>query len=388
MFLARYRLDLPFSCPVHQLGIGKQQMVEIAKALSEDARVLILDEPTSALTEGEVTTLMEILRHLKSEGKTCLYISHKLDELFAITDRITVFRDGEVMGTVDTAATTSEAIIAMMVGREMTERFPTGQRKPAEVVLQVEDLTAADPNRGGKQVVRDCSFDLRKGEVLGVAGLMGSGRTELVSALFGLYGRQTTGKITLNNQPVAIQSPREAMRCGISLVPEDRKRLGLVVEQSILKNISLPNLDRFAGFGTINKHLEHNECRRMAQNLAVKTPTLTALVNSLSGGNQQKVVIAKWLLSSPQILILDEPTRGIDVGAKYEIYKLMNQLAEEGVGIIMVSSELPEIINLSDRILVMCEGACAGILARAEATQEKVMALATGLVSNGEVTNG
>lgn len=383
--LARYRLDLPFACPVHLLGVGKQQMVEIARALSEDAQVLILDEPTSSLTEAEVETLMEILTNLKAEGKTCLYISHKLEELFTITDRITVFRDGEVVRTVDTTETTSEAIIAMMVGREMTERFPIGNRNPGQVVLKVEDLTANDPEQAGKEVVRGCSFDLRKGEILGVSGLMGSGRTELVSALFGVYGRHTTGNIILEGETLYIHSPRDAMNYGISLVPEDRKRLGLIVEQSILKNISLPNLDGFAGFASINKHKELKECERIAKEMAVKTPTLAALVNSLSGGNQQKVVISKWLLSSPEILILDEPTRGIDVGAKYEIYKLMNTLAEEGVSIIMVSSELPEILSMSDRILVMCEGACAGVLDRSEATQEKIMSLATGLMSNGEV---
>ena len=384
--LARYNLDLPFATPVAQLGVGKQQMVEIARALSEDAQVLILDEPTSALTESEVSTLMDILRRLKAEGKTCLYISHKLEELFTITDRITVFRDGEVVGTVDTQDTTSEDIIAMMVGRRMTERFPKGNRQPGDIILKVENFSADDPDQAGKQVVKNVSFDLKKGEILGISGLMGSGRTELVSALFGVYGRSTKGRLSLENQPIQIRSPRDAMNHGLSLVPEDRKRMGLIDEQSILKNISLPNLERFAGFGTINKLREHRQCEEIARELAIKTPTLNALVNSLSGGNQQKVVVAKWLLSNPRVLILDEPTRGIDVGAKYEIYKLMNKLAEEGVSIIMVSSELPEILSMSDRILVMHEGSLAGVLEAREATQEKIMALATGLAVNGEVS--
>jgi D-xylose transport system ATP-binding protein len=382
--LAQYNLDLPFSSMVGRLSVGKQQMVEIARALAEDAQILILDEPTSALTDSEVATLMGILRNLREQGKTCIYISHKLEELFEITDQVTVLRDGQVVGTLETSRTSSEQIIAMMVGREMTERFPAGNRKPGGVILEVEELSSFDPEQGHKQVVKKVSFGLRKGEILGVAGLMGSGRSELVTSLFGVYGKNTKGRIRVNGEDLSITSPRAAMNHGISLIPEDRKRMGLVVEQSILKNISLPNLERFAGFGSINQHKELNECEKIAKGLSVKTPTLRALVNSLSGGNQQKVVIAKWLLGSPNILILDEPTRGIDVGAKYEIYKLMNQLAEEGVSIIMVSSELPEILSMSDRILVMNEGKLAGILDHKEATQEKIMALATGMAANGE----
>jgi D-xylose transport system ATP-binding protein len=382
--LARYNLDLPFATKVGNLSVGKQQMVEIARALAEDAQVLILDEPTSALTDAEVATLMEILSNLRDQGKTCLYISHKLEELFEITDQVTVIRDGRVVGTLQTEKTNSEEIIAMMVGREMTERFPSGNRDPNGILLEVEGLSSSDPDQGNKQVVKDVSFDLRKGEILGVAGLMGSGRSELVTSLFGVYGKYTTGTIRIMGEELSITSPREAMNHGFSLIPEDRKRMGLIAGQSILKNISLPNLERFAGFASIKKHLELNQCENIAKELAVKTPTLSALVNSLSGGNQQKVVLAKWLLSSPKVLILDEPTRGIDVGAKYEIYKLINHLAEEGVSIIMVSSELPEVVSMSDRILVMHEGKLAGILDHQEATQEKIMALATGMTPNGE----
>jgi len=367
---------------VDDLSVGKQQMVEIAKALSEDAKVLILDEPTSALTEAEVDTLMGILRDLKTRGVTCIYISHKLEEFFRITDEITVFRDGAVVGTVDTQDVDHEKIVAMMVGREMKERFPKGNRKPGEVVLEVKDLSVEDPFHLGKKALDNISFTVRKGEILGVAGLMGSGRSELVTTIFGEYGRNRTGEILLNGRTVANTSAREAMNNRISLVPEDRKEMGLVLEHSIVKNIALPNLDQFATMFSINEHKELEQCEKMAKYLAIKTPSLQAVVNSLSGGNQQKVVIAKWLMSNPKILIMDEPTRGIDVGAKYEIYKLMNSLAEEGVAIIMVSSELPEILGMSDRILVMHEGECTGILDRAEATQENIMELATGLTHN------
>jgi D-xylose transport system ATP-binding protein len=380
--LQEYNLDILSAKVVDDLSVGKQQMVEIAKALSENAQVLILDEPTSALTEAEVDTLMEILESLKQRGVTCLYISHKLEEFFRITDEITVFRDGKVVGTANTCDVDHERLVAMMVGREMKERFPKGNRQPGEVVLDVKNLSVEDPNHIGRQAVNNVSFQIRKGEILGIAGLMGSGRSELVTTIFGEYGRNRTGEMVLNGRPIANKSAREAMNNRISLVPEDRKRMGLVLEQTILKNISLPNLPQFASIFSINQHKELEQCERMAKHLAIKAPSLQAIVNSLSGGNQQKVVIAKWLMSQPEVLVMDEPTRGIDVGAKYEIYKLMNNLAEEGVAIIMISSELPEILGMSDRILVMHEGECTGILDRAEATQEKIMALATGLTTS------
>jgi D-xylose transport system ATP-binding protein len=378
--LKKYNLDIPFSAITRDLSVGKQQMVEIAKALSEDAQVLILDEPTSALTDNEVDKLMQILANLRNQGKTCIYISHKLEELFRISDNITIFRDGTVIGTVPTDKVDSETIIAMMVGREMTERFPPANRKPTEPILNVKNWTIESEEHPGKNAVDQVTFYLRKGEILGIAGLMGSGRSELVLSLFGEYGKKKSGTITIDGKKVIIKSAKQAMHCGISLVPEDRKRLGLITEQSILKNISLPNLDRFASLLSINKHREIHECETIARELAVKTPTLKALVNSLSGGNQQKIVIAKWLMSNPKILILDEPTRGIDVNAKYEIYKLMNKLTSEGISIIVVSSELPEVLGMSDRILVMHEGRLSGILDRKEADQEKIMALATGLL--------
>jgi len=380
--LKEYQLDIPFDSIIEDLSVGKQQMVEIAKALSESAQVLILDEPTSALTEAEVDKLMDILNDLRARGVTCLYITHKMEEFFRITDDITVFRDGAVVGTVETRDVNAERLVAMMVGREMKERYPQGNRQPGDVVLEVRNLSVDDPLHIGKKALDNISFAVRSGEILGIAGLMGSGRSELVTTIFGEYGRNRRGEILLEGETVHNRSSREAMNNGVSLVPEDRKKMGLVLNQTILENMALPNLQQFSGVLSINKHKELEQCEKLAKSLAVKAPSLHSVVNSLSGGNQQKVVIAKWLMSDPRVLILDEPTRGIDVGAKYEIYKLMNSLAEEGVAIIMVSSELPEILGMSDRILVMHEGECTGILPRAEATQENIMALATGIAVN------
>ena len=377
--LKKYNLNIPFSAKVSSLGVGKQQMVVIAKALAENVKVLILDEPTSALTEAEVDTLMDILERLRNEGITCIYITHKLNEFFRITDTITVFRDGMVVDTVKTKDLTNEKIISMMVGREMTERYPSDIRNPGEVVMEVKGVSVPDPVLQHKKLVDDVSFSLRKGEILGIAGLMGSGRTELVSAIFGEYGKNCRGTISIDNEDVPIHSARDAIDNGISLVPEDRKLLGLLLGQSILKNISLPNMDQFTERFSVNQHKEYYECSRMSKKLSVKSPSVHSIVESLSGGNQQKVVLAKCIMSNPKILILDEPTRGIDVGAKYEIYKLMNTLAKQDVAIIMVSSELPEVLGMSDRILVMHEGRCTGIIDNDEnATQERIMTLATG----------
>jgi len=385
--LAKYKLDIPFSAKVADLSVGRQQMVEIAKALSENAKILILDEPTSALTEAEVDTLMEILKTLKENGVTCIYISHKLEEFFRITDSITILRDGIVVDTVKTSETTTEKVIAMMVGREMKERFPIREKKIGNVVLEVKNLTAYDSLTPDRKKLDNISFSVRSGEVLGIAGLMGSGRSELVTTIFGEYGINVTGTIKLEGKEVHIHSAREAMNNHISLVPEDRKKMGLILMQSIVKNISLPNIKRFSTLFKINEYKELQQCKYYANYLSIKAPSLSTIVNSLSGGNQQKVVIAKWLMSQPKLLILDEPTRGIDVGAKYEIYKLINKLAEEGVAIIIVSSELPEILGMSDRILVMHEGKCTGILKREEATQEKIMTLAAGITLNNNSNN-
>jgi D-xylose transport system ATP-binding protein len=376
--LDEYHLEIHPQDIVKNLGVGKMQMTEIAKALSENAKVLILDEPTSALSETEVTQLISILETLKDHGVTCIYITHKIEEFFRIADNVTVLRDGKVVTTQKAKELDSQKLVKYMVGREMKERFPKGNRTPGEIILEVVDLKAEDPNKN-KEIIKGVSFDLRKGEILGIAGLMGSGRTELVMTLFGEYGKVTQGTIKLDGQEIVIKNGNDAMKKGISLVPEDRKRHGLILIQSILKNITLPNLDKFASFLRINNDAELVESLKIAKELAVKTPNLFVPAESLSGGNQQKVVIAKWLMSGPRILIMDDPTRGVDVGAKFEIYKLMNELAEQGISIIMISSDLQEVLGMSDRVMVMCHGRSNGTLGINEATQERIMTLATGL---------
>jgi D-xylose transport system ATP-binding protein len=379
--LKQYQLDVEPHAVVKTLGVGKMQMVEIAKALSEKAQILILDEPTSALTETETHKLMEILRTLKLHGVTCIYISHKLEEFFEITDTVTVLRDGMVVTSQPTTSFSMENLVQNMVGREMKERFPEGNREPGDIFFKVDNLHATDPRESGRKILKGVTFDLRRGEILGIAGLMGSGRTELAMTIFGEFGKITNGTITLDGQKIKINSARDAIQKGISLVPEDRKGMGLVLIQSILKNLSLPNLPQFSTFMRIDQNAEIKASTEQAKDLAIKTPSLLLNVDSLSGGNQQKVVIGKWLMSNPKILIMDDPTRGVDVGAKYEIYKLMNELTEKGVSIIMISSDLEEVLGMSDRILVMCQGSSRGILDSKDATQEKVMALATGIAS-------
>ena len=377
--LTRYKLTVPLFARLSALSVGQQQMVEIAKALSHEITLLILDEPTSALTEAEVNYLMEILKNLKKSGVTCIYISHRLEEFFRIADKITVLRDGKVVDTVLTAGTSEEKVIAMMVGREMKKRFPARKSNPGKKILEVKNLSVSVQH---KTVIKDVSFNLKEGEILGIAGLMGSGRTELVTALFGEYGNQVSGEVLLEGKPVNIRSAEDAIGYGISLVPEDRKEMGLILIQEIFKNISLPNLKEFSTTLNIDKYKELQECQKYVDDLSIKAPSLFTITESLSGGNQQKVVIAKWLMSNPKILILDDPTRGIDVGTKYEIYNLINKLAENGVGIIMISSELEEILGMSDRITVMREGECAGTLDRKDASQERIMAMATNIKRN------
>jgi D-xylose transport system ATP-binding protein len=377
--LAKYQLDVDPRAVVNDLGVGKMQMVEIAKALSENAKVLILDEPTSALSKAEVEQLMDILRTLKEHGITCIYISHRLEEFFLITDRVTVMRDGKIITTQPTKDVTQNDLVKFMVGREMKERFPKGKRKAGQVIFEVEGLEATDPNDANRKVLDGVSFKVHKGEILGIAGLMGSGRTELVTTLFGEYGKVTSGRIRMNGREIKPKSAREAIEAGFSLVPEDRKKMGLVLIQTILRNISLPNLDQFSKFFSINSNAEMQASMQQAKSLSIKAPSLEVLAETLSGGNQQKVVISKWLLSKPEVLIMDDPTRGIDVGAKFEIYKLMNELAEKGVAIIMISSELEEVIGMSDRVMVMCRGHSTITMPVAEADKERVMALATGV---------
>jgi D-xylose transport system ATP-binding protein len=377
--LTKYQLDVDPRAVVNDLGVGKMQMVEIAKALSENAQVLILDEPTSALSKEEVEKLMDILRTLKKHGITCIYISHRLEEFFIITDRVTIMRDGKVIITQPIKDLNQNILIKYMVGREMKERFPKGNRKPGDVVLEVEGLEATDPIAPDRKVLNGVSFNVRKGEILGIAGLMGSGRTELVLTIFGEYGKITNGSIRMMGKEIRPKTAREAINSGLSLVPEDRKKMGLVMIQSILKNISLPNLNQFTRGFSIDSNEEMQASMQQAKNLTIKAPTLEVLTETLSGGNQQKVVISKWLLAKPEVLIMDDPTRGIDVGAKYEIYKLMNELAEKGVAIIMISSDLEEVMGMSDRIMVMCRGHSTVTLPAENADKEHIMALATGV---------
>jgi D-xylose transport system ATP-binding protein len=377
--LHKYQLDVDPRAIVNDLGVGKMQMVEIAKALSEDAKVLILDEPTSALSKAEAEKLMEILRGLKQHGITCIYISHRLEEFFQITDRVTVMRDGKIITTQPIGNVTLNDLVKYMVGREMKERFPKSNRHPGEVVFEVEGLEAVDPNNPRRKVLDGVTFNVRKGEILGIAGLMGSGRTELVLTLFGEYGKIAKGQIRVEGKPISPKNSRQAINDGLSLVPEDRKKMGLVLIQNIFRNISLPNLDQFSKFFSIDANEELKASLQQAKSLTIKAPSLYVEANTLSGGNQQKVVISKWLLSKPKVLIMDDPTRGIDVGAKFEIYKLMNDLAEKGEAIIMISSDLEEVLGMSDRVMVMCRGHSTETLPVAEASQERVMQLATGV---------
>jgi D-xylose transport system ATP-binding protein len=375
--LDRYGLDVEMSARVSDLPVGKQQMVEIARALSENAQLLILDEPTSALTSGEIDTLMTILNRLRERGVTCLYISHRLEEFFQLADTVTVMRDGGVVFSRPVKELDTDTLISGMVGRAMESRFPDANRHPGEVILSVNDLHVQHPHDPDKEVIRGVSFDVRKGEVFGIAGLMGAGRSELVTALFGEYGRVTSGSIEVRGEPVEIKRASDAMRLGISLAPEDRKQLGLILAQSVVLNIGLPNLDKYSGFLYIDQLKELHAAERYVKELDVKTPSLETPVQKLSGGNQQKVVLAKWLLTDPSILILDDPTRGIDVGAKYEIYKLINDLTSQGVSIVFISSELDEVIGMSDRMMVLAEGENRGFLEGGTATKEQILSMAT-----------
>jgi len=375
--LARVGLDVAPDTPVSELGVGSQQLVEIAKALSKHARVLILDEPTAALAEREVETLLDMLRELRSRGIACIYVSHKLDEVFAVADRITVLRDGATITTLATAATTKTAVIRAMVGREITELFPRHAAHPGEVLLTVEDLSAA-ATRGGPAQLRNISFEVRAGEVLGLGGLMGAGRTELLMHLFGAWGVRRGGRVTLGGRPLQAASPVAALAAGLVLVSEDRKRYGLVLGESIGFNLSLSSLTRLRRGALIDEEREAHANQGLFQSLAVKAPSLETAVGTLSGGNQQKVVLGKALMTQPRVVFLDEPTRGIDVGAKVEVYALVNALTAAGKAVVLVSSELPELMGMSDRILMLHDGRIGGAFTKAEATPERLLAAAMG----------
>ncbi|RHP36224.1 sugar ABC transporter ATP-binding protein [Lachnotalea sp. AF33-28] len=367
----RLNIDIDPAAVIGTLTVGRQQMVEIAKAISSKAKVIVFDEPTAALTETEINELFKIIRDLRDQGIGIIYISHRMDEIKQITDRVTVMRDGEYVGTLITEECTKSDIINMMVGRVIYEEPKQFSNVPedAPVVLSVRNLNAG-------RMVQNVSFDLKKGEILGFAGLMGAGRTETARAIFGA-DKKDSGQIFINGKEVTVNSPMDAVKHGIGYLSEDRKRYGIIVEKSVADNSVMACLERYTKKGLINDKSVHKDAEEFVEKLKTKTPSVEQFVMNLSGGNQQKVVIAKWLLCNSEILIFDEPTRGIDVGAKSEIYTLMNELVKQGKSIIMISSELQEVLRMSDRIVVMCEGRKTGELSIEEASQEKIMHLAT-----------
>ena len=391
--LSQFGLAIPLEKPVYALGIGQQQLVEIAKALgrslqSGNALLLVLDEPTAALTESEVDILRQILTRLREKGVACIYITHKLKEIFQIADRVTVLRDGKTVATqsIKSPECTEDVLISQMVGRELTTLFPERQASSnigngshqEEVALRVENLSTypSEPPR-----LENVSFEVRRGEILGIAGLMGAGRTELISTIFGAYDGKWIGAIFIEGTPVQIDAPREAIQQGMALVSEDRKRYGLLLDADVTRNMTLVNLGLSAALtshGIINHNAAFEKSEHYVNSLQIKTPSLGVPVNHLSGGNQQKVVLGKWLMTHPKVLFLDEPTRGIDVGAKAEIHALMAKLADEGVAIVFVSSELPEILGMSDRVLVLHEGKITGEFTNDTLTQEEILRCAAG----------
>ena len=352
---------------VKDLSIAQRQMVEVAKALSTNAKLIVMDEPTSSLTDRETEILMNVIRNLRDQGVTVVFISHRLSELFEISDRITVLRDGECVGTIDTKDCTEPQLVNMMVGRTLDDIYPKGNAQIGEAVLEAKHLNAG-------KMVQDVSFTLHRGEILGFAGLIGAGRSEVMRAIFGVDPLDS-GEIIIDGKKLEKHTPTDAIRAGLGLVPEDRKLLGLILDMSVRENTTLPCLPVEMKGGILSRKKENEITQTYIEQLDIKTPGAEQKVLNLSGGNQQKVVIGKWLATHPKVLILDEPTRGIDVGAKREIHQLMSKLADQGVGIIMISSEMPEVLGMSDRIIVMHEGHVCGELSRSEATQERIMSL-------------
>ena len=376
--LKDFGLAISPETPVREIGIGQKQLVEIVRAMDKKSRVLVLDEPTAALTEQEVAVLLDHLRRLRAQGTACIYISHKLDEVFAIADRVTVLRDGASITTLAARDATVPLVIKHMVGRELGDLFP---RRPnatrGDVQLAVRGLDVT-PAKNAPAFLRDISFELRGGEVLGFGGLMGAGRTELLMHLFGAWGHRVRGEVTLRGTPFAAPTPRAAIARGLVLASEDRRRYGLILEQEIGFNLSLSSLRQFTRLGKIDQPAEHVRNQHFFDSLRVKAPGQRARAGGLSGGNQQKVVLGKALMTEPAVVLLDEPTRGIDVGAKLEVYELINRLTAEGKAVILVSSELPELMGMSDWIIMLHEGQVGGEFARPEFSQEKLLAAAMG----------
>ncbi len=356
--------ELP-TTKVEKLGVGKQQLIEIAKALAKDVRLLILDEPTAALQENDSQKLLDLMLELKAQGVTQIIISHKLNEISRVADRITVIRDGASVSTMDKHEITEDRIIRDMVGRDMAHRYPERTPNPGPVLMEVKGWNVWHPEQAERQIIKDVSFNVKKGEIVGIAGLMGTGRTELAMSIFGKsYGQGHKGSIKMHGAEVDVSTVPKAVKAGIAYVTEDRKGLGLVLEEPIVKNITLANLAGVAMRGVLDKRRETRVAEGYRKQLAIRTPGVQQKVVNLSGGNQQKVVLSKWLFTEPEVLILDEPTRGIDVGAKFEIYTIMKELAEQGRSIVMISSEMPELLGMCDRIYVMNEGRIVGELDR------------------------
>jgi ribose transport system ATP-binding protein len=371
--LDRLGLAVDPATTLSNLRVGQQQLVEIAKALSCQAKVIIMDEPTSAITEHEVEVLFGLIADLKRRGVAIAYITHKLEELARIGDDAAVMRDGRLIGAAPFGELTHDGIVRMMVGRDLHDLYRKTPAPLGDEVLQVERLTLRHPGRAGADLVRDVSFRVRRGEVLGIFGLMGAGRTELLETLFGLHPHDSAGEVFLDGRKAAIASPVDAIQHGLCLSPEDRKREGLVLEMSVAANVSLAGLRRLERFGLLDGHAERQYVARALERFRLKTPSLQQCIRHLSGGNQQKAILGKWLATGPKVLLLDEPTRGIDINAKKEIYGLIDELSHSGLAVVMVSSELPEILAVSDRVLVLCEGRKTAEFARAEATEEKIM---------------
>ncbi|MET0423910.1 MAG: multiple monosaccharide ABC transporter ATP-binding protein [Actinoplanes sp.] len=369
--------------PVVDLGVGKQQLVEIAKALSKEVRLLILDEPTAALNDDDSAHLLNLLRGLRDEGITCVIISHKLNEVLAIADRVTILRDGRTITTLPADGLTEDKIISGMVGRDLDHRFPPrhagGEKLAAgEEVLRIEDWSVHSPTQHGRLLVDRANLSLRRGEIVGLAGLMGAGRTELAMSVFGrAYGTGISGRIYKDGKEVRLRSVREAIEHGIAYATEDRKKYGLNLIEDIKRNVSAAGLDRLARRGWVDDNEEFKVADDYRKSLNIKAPSVSSITGKLSGGNQQKVVLSKWIFTDPDVLILDEPTRGIDVGAKYEIYTIINRLADEGKAVLLISSELPELLGLCDRIYTLSAGRITGEVPRADATQEGLMTLMT-----------
>ncbi|QQO10578.1 sugar ABC transporter ATP-binding protein [Breznakiella homolactica] len=376
-------LDVNPFLPVQELGVGQQQLIEIAKAINRNARIIIFDEPTAALNEKESYQLLDLIRDFKAKGITSIYVSHKLEEVLAVADRLTILRDGSTVETAPVkgnAAMNEGLIISYMVGRTIENRFPWAEKHPGDVVLEVRNWTVPHPVLEHKNALENINLSVRKGEIVGLGGLMGAGRTEFALSLIGLYQKPVTGTLAIDGREERINNPNDAIRRGLCYLTEDRKGKGLILFNSIKTNMTLASLKQFTHFSRINPMQEDAAAQGMVSGLSIKSSSLEQLAGNLSGGNQQKVVLAKWLLAQPKVLILDEPTRGIDVGAKYEIYELMNRLtADQGVGILMISSELPELLGVCDRIIVMHEGELAGELDRKNATPELFMKYATGV---------